>query len=110
MFSQSQVQYLRFLFSEKGVSASADKVKAIENYPTPDSAIDVRIFLGLVLFYGRLVPNFAEVAKPVKMLTLKSQELNGARVNTRHLRILKIGFVRFLYQLIQISVYPDCID
>jgi hypothetical protein len=40
-------------------------VKVIENYPTPKDPRDVRAFLGLASFYGRLVPNFAEATKPL---------------------------------------------
>jgi len=57
------VQYLGYVLSEDGVSASADKVKAIENYPTPNNARDVRAFLGLTSFYRKLVPNYAETVK-----------------------------------------------
>ena len=65
VFEQPKVQYLGYVLSENGVSASTDKVKAIKQYPTPKSARDVRSFLGLASFYRRLVPDFAEVAKPL---------------------------------------------
>jgi hypothetical protein len=67
------VQYLGYTLSERGVSASPDKVKAVQNYPTPKSVRDVRAFLGLASFYRRLVPKFAELAKPLT-LTRKDQE------------------------------------
>ena len=53
------INYLRYELSDNGVSSSADKVKAIKNYPTPRSPKEVRAFLGLASFYRRLVPNFA---------------------------------------------------
>jgi hypothetical protein len=59
--------------SDKGVSASADKVKAVRDYPTPKVAKDVRAFIGLASFYRRLVPDFAEIAKPLTALTRKDQ-------------------------------------
>jgi len=67
------VQYLGFVLSENGVAAFADKVKAVREYPTPKNAEDVRTFLGLASFYRRLVPNFAEAAKPLTILTRKDQ-------------------------------------
>jgi len=48
VFAQSQVKYLGYVLSENGVSASADNVKATENYPTPKNARDVRAFLAPV--------------------------------------------------------------
>jgi hypothetical protein len=49
------------------------KVKAVKQYPVPKNVKDVRAFLGLASFYRKLVPNFAEVAKPLTMLTRKNQ-------------------------------------
>jgi hypothetical protein len=72
-FAKSQVQYLGFILSENGVAASADKVKAMRDYPTPKNAKDVRAFLGLASFYRRLVSKFAEAAKPLTILTRKDQ-------------------------------------
>ena len=51
-----------------------DKVKAVREYPTLKSVKDVRSFLGLAPFYRRLVQNFAEVAKPLTILTRKNRE------------------------------------
>jgi hypothetical protein len=68
------VNYLGYAFSQGGVSASADKVKAVKNYPTPKNVRDVREFLGLASFYRRLVPEFAKIAKPLTTLILKNQD------------------------------------
>ena len=73
-FAQPRVQYLGFVLSEDGISASPDKVKAVRDYPVPKSVKEVRAFLGLASFYRRLVPNFAEVAKSLIILTRKNQE------------------------------------
>jgi len=74
VFAQPQVQYLGFILSEDGISASPDKVKAVRQYPTPKSVKDVRAYIGLAAFYRRLVPNFASIAKPLSTLTRKDQE------------------------------------
>jgi hypothetical protein len=72
--TQPKVEYLGFELSDKGVSATADKVEAIKAYPKPKNARDVRAFIGLASFYDRLVPNFAETTKPLTALTRKNQE------------------------------------
>ena len=54
------------------ITASPDKVKAVRQYPTPRSVKDVRFYLGLVSFYRRLIPKFAEIAKPLTELTRKN--------------------------------------
>jgi hypothetical protein len=62
------------VLSEDGISASADKVIAARDYPAPRNIKYVLAFLGLALFYRRLVPGFAEAAKPLTELTRKDQE------------------------------------
>jgi hypothetical protein len=74
VFAQPQVQYLGYVLSEQGISASPEKVKAVRQYPTPKSVTDVRAFLGLASFYRRLVPDFAQIAKPLTVLARKDQE------------------------------------
>ena len=56
-FVHSRVQYLGFVLSEKGVSASDDKVKAEKEYPVHKNVRDVTAFIGLASFYRQLVRN-----------------------------------------------------
>ena len=74
VFAQPEVQYLGFVLSEKGVSASIEKVKAVREYLTPKDVRDVTAILGLESFYRKLVPNFAQITKPLTTLTRKDQK------------------------------------
>jgi hypothetical protein len=71
---QPQIQYLGFVQSVDGISAPADKVKAVRDYPPPRNIKDFRAFLDLASFYRILVPGFAEVAKPLTELTRKDRQ------------------------------------
>jgi hypothetical protein len=62
--------------SDKGIEASPEKVKAIQEYPTPKTVKERRAFLGLASFYRRLVPNFAHIAKPMTQLTRKDKKFD----------------------------------
>jgi hypothetical protein len=48
-------------------------VEAVQDFPIPRSVKDVRSFLGLASFYRRLVPHFADIAKPLTQLTKKDK-------------------------------------
>jgi hypothetical protein len=72
--AQPEVRYLGYVLSEKGVSASPDKVAAVQKYPVPKNVKDVRAFLELAYFYRRLVPHFAEIAKPLTALTRNDRQ------------------------------------
>ena len=74
MFVQPLVQYLGFVMSADGISASADKVKAVRESPAPTNVKNFWAFLGLASFYRILVLDFAEVAKPLTELTRKDRQ------------------------------------
>ena len=57
--------------SRDGIRASPDKTKAVRNFQVPKNVREVRSFWGLASFYRRLVPKFAQVAKPMSDLLLK---------------------------------------
>ena len=71
VFAKDKVIYLGYELSYRGIEASPHKVKAVQNFPIPRSVKDVRSFLGLASFYRRLVPHFADIAKPLTQLTKK---------------------------------------
>jgi len=72
--ARPQVNYLGYVLSQDGITASPDKVKAVRNYPKPANFEDVRAFLGLASFYRRLVPDFTELSKHLRVLTKKDHE------------------------------------
>jgi hypothetical protein len=74
VFAQPKLEYLGYVLSRDGTSASPGKVQAIQKYPAPRNARDVRSFLGLASFYRHLVPNFAEIAKPLTQLFRKEAQ------------------------------------
>jgi hypothetical protein len=78
-FAQPGVQYLGYVLSEKGISASSDKVKAVRKYPKPHNVKDVRAFLGLASLYRRLVPDFAQIAKSLIPDTEKPRVYLGSK-------------------------------
>jgi len=83
VIAQPKVQYLGYVLSEEGITASPDKIKAVKQYPTPKGVKDVRAFIGLVSFYRRLVPDFAELAKPLTTLTRKDRQFTWVQPNRR---------------------------
>jgi len=87
VFAQTQVNYLGFVLSGKGVSASPDKIKAVRNYPTPKNVKDVRSYLGLASLYRRLIQEFAAVAKPLTELTEKDRPFIWSQSQQKLLKV-----------------------
>ena len=66
---QPRVEFLGYVVSGDGVSTDPKKTEAIDKWPTPRSVRDVRSFLGLCSYYRRFVKGFADIAKPLYVLT-----------------------------------------
>ena len=49
-----------------------EKIRAIEDWPTPTSVTDIRSFLGLSSYYQNFIENFSRITCP--MTTLQKKE------------------------------------
>jgi hypothetical protein len=67
------VAYLGYLLAQKFTEAAHDNIRAVQQYPVPKSAEEVRAFFDLCPLCRRLVPHFADIAKPLKELTKKDR-------------------------------------
>ena len=69
---QTQVTYLGHLVSDKGIECDPSNVEAIKHWPIPTNKTEVRSVLGLIGYYRKFLPEFAETAKPLTRLTRKN--------------------------------------
>ncbi|MCG8096512.1 MAG: DDE-type integrase/transposase/recombinase [Candidatus Thiodiazotropha endolucinida] len=69
---QTKVTYLGHVVSEDGIACDPSKIEAIENWPAPTNKTEVRSALGLIGYYRKFIPQFAETAKPLTRLTRKN--------------------------------------
>jgi len=51
-----------------------EKVDGVLSWPQPKNVKDVRKFLGLANYYRRFIKDFAQVAKPINILTRKDEK------------------------------------
>jgi len=52
----------------------AEKVDRVLNWPQPKNVKNVRKFLGLANYYRRFIKDFAQVARPMNVLTQKDEK------------------------------------
>ena len=71
---KTQVVFLGHLLSANGIQPLADKVEAIQHVPTPESTADVKVFLGMLQYYGRFLPGLATVVEPLHRLLDKGRQ------------------------------------
>src|ERR1700730_6583293 len=71
-FHTETVEYLRFVLSPTGLSMDMAKVKAIQEWPTPQKVKDIQSFLGFANFYHRFVHGYSDIITPMTHLTRKN--------------------------------------
>ncbi|ODM87732.1 Retrovirus-related Pol polyprotein from transposon 17.6 [Orchesella cincta] len=69
---RTRFKYLGFIVEDKKCYPNPDKVKCVNEYPTPRKPKDIQKFLGLIGFYRRFVPEFSQHAKPLTTLIRKN--------------------------------------
>ena len=67
-FFKKHIQYLGHLVSEKGFEPLPEKLESIRKMPAPRTAKEVKQFLGLIGYYRKFVPCFADISRPLTKL------------------------------------------
>ena len=68
-FFKKHIQYLGHLVSERGFEPLPEKLESIHKMPAPRTAKEVKQFLGLIGYYRKFVPHFADISRPLTKLT-----------------------------------------
>jgi len=66
-----KIRFLEVVIGSNGIEMEKEKVDRVLNWLKPRNVKDIRKFLGLVNYYRRFIKDFAQVAKPMNMLTRK---------------------------------------
>ncbi|XP_014672251.1 PREDICTED: uncharacterized protein K02A2.6-like [Priapulus caudatus] len=88
-FNLTQIEFMGLLLSTRGVGPTEEKVRAIVDAREPETAAEVRSFLGLVNFSARFIPDFASVSEPMRRLTRKGEEFKWGPEQTKSFKELK---------------------
>ena len=67
-------KFLGYIVTGDGIKVDEEKVKAIQDWPTPTSVKEVRSFLGLAGFYRRFIRDFSTIAAPLTSLIKKEEK------------------------------------
>jgi hypothetical protein len=72
-FGQPSIQYFGFVVYVEGVSPGPTKVQYLAQWPMPHPALELKIFMGGIIFYQWFVANFSWLACPLHHISNQNQ-------------------------------------
>ena len=88
-FFKSEIHYLGHLISPEGISPLPNKLDSIKHMPAPNSAKEIKQFLGLTGYYRKFVPRFADISRPLTTLTKKDAKFKWTSACQKSFELLK---------------------
>ena len=88
-FFKSEIHYLGHLISPEGISLLPNKLDSIRHMPVPNSAKEIKQFLGLTGYYRKFVPRFADISRPLTTLTKKDVKFEWTSACQKSFELLK---------------------
>ena len=88
-FGVKQISILGHVVSEKGIEPDPAKTEAIRATPPPDNVSDLRSFLGTCGYVAKFIPNYANIAEPLRKLTRKEQKWSWRPEQAKAFKALK---------------------
>ena len=70
-FVQPETKYLGFIITKDGIIPDREKVESIKKLPQPRDVRGARSVLGVMNYYRKMIPRFAEIVEPIVSLTRK---------------------------------------
>ncbi|GFR94013.1 Pol polyprotein [Elysia marginata] len=72
-FMQQDVAFLGYRLNKHGIHPLDEKVQVIRDAPTPRNTQELRLFLGLINYYGKFIHNVSKLLAPLHLLLHQGQ-------------------------------------
>lgn len=74
-FLRKEVGFLGHIITPQGIKPNPQKIEAIQRFPIPKTAKEIKSFLGLLGYYRRFINNFAKLTKPLTKCLKKDTKI-----------------------------------
>lgn len=72
LFAKKQISFLGHLINQDGISIDPSRTKNIREFPTPKNQKAIARFIGMVGYFHKFIPRYAEIAAPLNDLRKKN--------------------------------------
>lgn len=73
-FLRKEINFLGHVITNNGIKPDPSKLFALQNYPRPKNAKEIKSFLGLGGYYRRFIEDFAKICEPLNALLRKNTQ------------------------------------
>ena len=73
-FALSSIKFLGHVVDEHGITPDPEKIKIVQDWPTPTSVTAVRSFVGLAQYFRKFIQGFSSLISPLTKLFRKHAE------------------------------------
>ena len=109
-FATPSLTFLGHHIDCHGISPVPEKVKAVNDFPQPQTQRQLRRFIGLVNFYHRFLPHCAELMQPLhSLLKGKSQSLTWTEAATNSFQASKEALANASLLTYPTPTAPTCL-
>ena len=88
-FFKNEIHYLGHLISPEGISPLPNKLDSTRHMPVPNSAKEIKQFLGFTGYYRKFVPRIADISRPLTTLTKKDAKFEWTSACQKSFKLLK---------------------
>ena len=115
LFGAVEILYSGHVISGYTIAPDQEKLKAVRDWPIPESICQVRKFLGFANYFRRFALGYANIAKPLDEITGKNARFQWNEERQAAFETLKMALLKApVLQLADISkpfrVYTDASD
>jgi len=102
-FLKQETEFLGHVITTRGIKPNPNKIEAINKFPLPKTAKQIKSFLGLVGYYRKFIKDFAKIAKPMTSYLKKDKRIDVSNPEYKE----AFNKLKLLITTDPILVYPD---
>ena len=102
--------FLGHVVSGRGFELNPEKVRAVVDWPTPRNLTEARGFVAMASYYRRFFSSFADIARPIHLLTQKNHQFVWRDEQQESFEQLKYCLVHASVLSLPRDEVPDVLD